>query len=172
MAANSMGVEPRAGTTIFDFANQELMRTGLGAIWLGDDPTEPDERDGPILMLVELPPNLRGEAHFHKSDSVTVVIEGSIKISGRWFEPGSVRVQNAGQVYGPTLTGPEGFRGMLIFEKRSASADEYVKDDIRERMEPGLAKLRAWASRQISFPDELLAEVAPDDLEVSDATTA
>jgi quercetin dioxygenase-like cupin family protein len=61
-----------------------------------------------MVLIVKYEPGSRVEPHFHHSDYCSVVVQGSIEVTRRNHEVGSIRIVNAGTVYGPLVAGPEG----------------------------------------------------------------
>src|SRR5437016_6199126 len=100
----------RAGRVEFDIS--ELEQTTFAV--LGEDP------EGPVVGFLVDKPNAEYAAHYHNSDYVTVIMEGSVRIGRKWYRPGSVYVQDGGAVYGPSLVGPEGVKAIVFFARRRA----------------------------------------------------
>jgi hypothetical protein len=116
------------------------------AMWfLGDD------EDGPMVVCIDIPPNTTGHvtpAHSHASDQVRIILTGTFRIGNDWYGPGDIRFQEAGKIYGPEETGPEGSRQILIFNKRSGVAANDRRTGINEA---GLAIVKYIA--EMSKPD-------------------
>jgi quercetin dioxygenase-like cupin family protein len=75
-----------------------------------------DERGAATLMLiVKYEPGSEVGPHFHHSDYASIVVQGSIEVTRRNHEVGSIRVVNAGTVYGPLVAGPEGCTVVEVF---------------------------------------------------------
>jgi quercetin dioxygenase-like cupin family protein len=75
-----------------------------------------DERGAATMMLiVKYEPGSRVEPHYHHSDYASIVVEGSIEVTRRNETVGSIRVVNAGTVYGPLVAGPEGCTVVEVF---------------------------------------------------------
>ena len=75
-----------------------------------------DERGAATLMLiVKYDAGARIGPHFHHSDYASIVVEGSIEVTRRNHDVGSIRVVNAGTVYGPLVAGPEGCTVIDVF---------------------------------------------------------
>lgn len=114
------------------------------AFWfLGDD------EDGPMVVCVDLPPNTTGHvtpAHKHASDQVRIILSGTFQIGNDVLKAGDVRFQEAGKIYGPEITGPEGSRQILIFNKRMGVVADYVKTG-KEPAGDALLKLIAEMSK-------------------------
>jgi hypothetical protein len=60
------------------------------------------------ILLVKYEPGSYVAPHYHHADYCSVVVQGSIEVTRRNHEVGSIRVVNAGTVYGPLIAGPEG----------------------------------------------------------------
>jgi quercetin dioxygenase-like cupin family protein len=67
------------------------------------------------VMIVKYDPGARVDPHYHHCDYCSIVVEGSMEITRRVHGVGSVRVVNAGTVYGPLLAGPEGCTVIDVF---------------------------------------------------------
>jgi hypothetical protein len=102
---------------------------GMTTLNMGDDP------DGPVAVLFSMPPNLEFAAHYHETDQCFVVLEGSWRIGRTWYGPGSVRVQDAGSVYGPGVVGPDGLKAISFYGDRTKLPDQYASDRDRRRGE-------------------------------------
>lgn len=95
---------------------------GMTTMNLGDD------IHGPSAVVFSLPPNFEFATHYHETDQCFVVLEGSLRVGRTWFGPGSVRLQDAGSVYGPGLTGPEGCKAISFYGDRSKLPDKFASD--------------------------------------------
>jgi hypothetical protein len=72
-------------------------------------PLSADERGTPAtLLVVKYEPGSQVGPHYHHSDYCSIVVEGSIGVTRKNHEVGSMRIVNAGTVYGPLVAGPEG----------------------------------------------------------------
>jgi mannose-6-phosphate isomerase-like protein (cupin superfamily) len=127
----------RAGRTTFELSHPDLNTSpfGMAIVNMGEDPR------GPCAVVFHLEPNLEFAAHYHDTDQCFVVLEGSIRVGRTWFGPGSVRVQNAGSVYGPVLSGPTGCEAISFYGDRSALPDQFASERDRKRSEELMAKL-------------------------------
>jgi mannose-6-phosphate isomerase-like protein (cupin superfamily) len=127
----------RAGRTTFELSDPGLNTSpmGMAIVNLGEDP------HGPCAITFHLEPNLEFAAHYHDTDQCFVVLEGSIRVGRTWYGPGSVRVQNAGSVYGPVLSGPEGCEAISFYGDRSAIPDQFASERDRKRSEELMAKM-------------------------------
>jgi len=75
-----------------------------------------DERGAATLMLiVKYEAGSHVDPHFHHSDYASIVVDGSIEVTRRNHEVGSIRVVNAGTVYGPLVAGPDGCTVVEVF---------------------------------------------------------
>lgn len=121
----------RGGRISFNIADEALEAEpfGMTIINFGDDPK------GPCTVVFTLPPGLEGAAHYHGTEQCFVVIDGSVRIGRTWYGPGSVRIQEAGSVYGPLLAGPEGCRAIAFYGDRSELPDKFASERDRRRYE-------------------------------------
>jgi hypothetical protein len=149
---NSMGIAARGGRVDFTFDSPELQATQFGAVWLTDD------SHGPLAVFIELGPNIESSAHHHESDYITVVVSGALRVGRKWFGPGSVRVQEKGSVYGPSLTGPEGVRVVVFFSDRHGLPDQFAKASEREMMADMMEALGAFGRREGPLPGFLTGD--------------
>ncbi|HEY7106713.1 MAG TPA: hypothetical protein VH986_09945 [Acidimicrobiia bacterium] len=67
------------------------------------------------VMIVKYDPGARVEPHYHDCDYCSIVVEGSMQITRRVHGVRSVRVVNAGTVYGPLVAGPDGCTVIDVF---------------------------------------------------------
>ena len=75
-----------------------------------------DDRGAATLMLVvKYEPGAHIGPHFHHSDYASIVVAGSIEVTRRNHEVGSIRVVNQGTVYGPLIAGPDGCTVIDVF---------------------------------------------------------
>ncbi len=75
-----------------------------------------DERGAATtILVVKYAPGTRVEPHYHGSDYCSIVVDGSIEVTRRNHEVGSMRFVNAGTTYGPLVAGPEGCTVVDIF---------------------------------------------------------
>ena len=144
--ANTMGVKTKAGRFDFDFNEPGLVKDGSGAVFLTDAP------DGPLAMFITLPGNIVAPAHSHSTDTITVVIEGSLRVGKKWFGPGSFRIQERNSIYGPSLTGPDGLKCIVFMADRNGLPDQFAREEDRIAMAPMMAKLAEFARAGGSLP--------------------
>jgi hypothetical protein len=157
MAKNLQNVEYKQGHIDWSFekgpwfepggavAEGEAAQRGLkSSFWfIGDD------EDGPMVVFIDIPPNTTGRltpAHSHASDQVRIIVSGDFKIGNDWYRAGDVRFQEAGKIYGPEMTGPEGSRQILVFSNRSGVVADYLGQE-REPAAAGLLQLIAKMSK-------------------------
>jgi quercetin dioxygenase-like cupin family protein len=94
-----------------------------------------DERGSVVQMIVvKYDPGARIEPHYHECDYCSIVVEGSIEVTRRVHDVGSVRVVKAGTVYGPLVAGPDGCTVIDIFAtgepgSRARAMNTYVTAD-------------------------------------------
>jgi hypothetical protein len=124
MLVNSLGLEPRAGhiDTSFDdpaWSEVDGMRYSLWC--LSANPA------GPAVVLVDAPPGTEDvPVRQHGTDQFRLVLAGSCRIGDTWYRTGDVRVQDAGEFFGPEVTGPEGCRQVIVFARRDACQPVYA----------------------------------------------
>jgi quercetin dioxygenase-like cupin family protein len=66
-------------------------------------------------VMVRYEPGSEVPVHYHPTDYCSIVVEGTIEITRRVHEPGSVRLVKAGTAYGPLRVGDEGCTVIDIF---------------------------------------------------------
>jgi quercetin dioxygenase-like cupin family protein len=75
-----------------------------------------DERGAATtILIVKYEPGSHVEPHYHHADYCSIVVEGSIEVTRRSHGVGSMRVVNAGTVYGPLIAGPDGCTVIEVF---------------------------------------------------------
>ena len=114
---------------------------GFSRFDFGDDP------HGPLMVVQVIPPDLDFATHYHDTDYCTIVLEGSLRVGRTWYHAGHFRVQDAGSVYGPVRSGPEGCKVVSFYADRAELPDKFARDADRVRYEklmPGL--LAAYAA--------------------------
>ena len=89
------------------------------------------------------PPDLEWAAHCHDTETITVVVEGSVRVGTKWYGPGSVRVQERGSVYGPGRTGPDGAKTVVFYADRRGLPDQFPRDEDRRTYADLPARSRA-----------------------------
>ncbi|HEX3453087.1 MAG TPA: hypothetical protein VHS03_00565 [Gaiellaceae bacterium] len=67
------------------------------------------------MLVVKYAPGCHVEPHYHGADYCSIVVEGSIEVTRRTHEVGSMRFVKAGTTYGPLVAGPEGCTVVDIF---------------------------------------------------------
>ena len=133
-------VPMRAGRATFDITGPECdgFPMGMATVNLGA------EEDGPLIVVLNLAPNLEFAPHYHNTDQCFVVVEGTMRVGRTWFGPGSVRIQEVGAVYGPVLTGPEGCKTICFYRDRSRTfPDQFASERDRQRGEQLMARFNA-----------------------------
>jgi quercetin dioxygenase-like cupin family protein len=73
------------------------------------------EGDETMALMVHYDPGSHVPVHHHPSDYCSIVVEGSIEITRKRHEVGSVRIVKAGTAYGPLNVGPEGCTVIDVF---------------------------------------------------------
>ena len=111
-----------------------------------------DDPHGPLAVFIEIGPNLPAPPHHHESDYVTIVVSGSLRVGRKWFHPGSVRVQEKGSTYGPSLTGPDGLRVVVFFADRHGLPDQFSKAADREMMAEAMEALGRFGRGEGPLP--------------------
>ena len=71
--------------------------------------------DETMALLVRYDPGSEVPVHHHPSDYCSVVVEGSIEVTRKVHEVGSVRIVKAGTAYGPLKVGDSGCTVIDIF---------------------------------------------------------
>ena len=137
-ATNTMNVPTKAGRFDFDFSEPKLV-DGAGAVFLTDEP------DGPLAMFITLPGDTESPAHSHNTDTITVVIEGSLRVGKKWFGPGSIRVQEKNSIYGPSMTGPDGLKAIVFLADRNGLPDQFAKQEDVVAFAPMMEQLADFA---------------------------
>ena len=75
-----------------------------------------DDRGAATTMLVvKYEPGAHVAPHFHHADYCSIVVQGSIEVTRHHDDVGSLRIVNAGTVYGPLVAGPEGCTVIDVF---------------------------------------------------------
>lgn len=121
----------RGGRLSFDIKDPglEALPFGMTMLNMGDDP------HGACAVVFTLQPHFEFASHYHDTDQCFVVIEGSLRIGRTWYGPGSVRVQEAGAVYGPGLAGPDGCRAIAFYGDRTKLPDKFASERDRRKYE-------------------------------------
>lgn len=157
MAITLLPTEKRAGRVQFNFL--ELQHSTFAV--LGDDP------EGPAVGFLVDEPNVEYAAHYHETDYVTVIVEGSVRIGRTWLERGAIYVQDKGAPYGPILVGPGGLRAVVFFTKRRALTDQFPRERDRIANEDIQAQATAMAETLVALgrgdvsADDVLARLQP-----------
>jgi hypothetical protein len=70
----------------------------------------------PAALLLEMPPNYTLFRHGHPCARFEVVVQGALDVGdGRIAKPGDIFTADAGTLYGPHKTGPEGATTIEVF---------------------------------------------------------
>ncbi len=109
--------------------------------WQGDDRVLTalvdlgDDEDGarPLVAFVRYAPGITVKPHAHASDYCSIVVQGSVEVTRRVHETGSVRFVSAGTVYGPLVAGTEGTTLIDVFTDREGIFPLWVKVEEAER---------------------------------------
>jgi hypothetical protein len=147
----NLDVPKKGGRIRFTLDEPRLARQffGLTRFEFGDDP------HGPLMVVQVIPPDLEFAAHYHDTDYCTLVLEGSLRVGRTWYTAGPFRVQDAGSVYGPSRSGPEGCKVVSFYADRSELPDKFTRDADRQRFEAALPKLlAAYAAAGMGRRDE------------------
>ena len=83
----------------------------------------------PLVALVRYDPGAQVPVHHHGTDYVSIVVAGSIEVTRKRHERGSVRVVKQGTAYGPLVAGPEGCDVIDIFADRSGVMATFIDAD-------------------------------------------
>jgi hypothetical protein len=83
------------------------------------------------MLVVKYSPGSVVKPHYHHADYCSIVVEGSIEVTRHHEGVGTMRIVNAGTVYGPLVAGPEGCTVVEVFATGIAdpsvtSANTYV----------------------------------------------
>ena len=89
--------------------------TRTAAFFLGDGEGDP------AVFAMEVTSNYQFPVHYHKTHYMTIVLRGSLRVGRHWYQPGDIRLQEEGSVYGPEEAGPDGCYMLNIFADRRGS---------------------------------------------------
>lgn len=126
---SNLALTKRGGRTSFTIDEPKLREQffGFTKFEFGDDP------HGPLMVVQVIPPDLDFASHFHDTDYCTVVLAGSLRVGRTWYRAGHLRVQDAGSVYGPIRSGPDGATVVSFYGDRSALPDRFTRDEDQRR---------------------------------------
>src|SRR5262249_55985704 len=127
----------RAGRIVFDIDSGSLDAYPLGVAQVDIGPEGPH---GPCMLAVNMRPGISFPAHYHLSDQIAVVLEGSFRVGRTWYGPGSIRVQEENTVYGPVESGPEGCKIVGFYADRADVSDHHATESARRQAEKVKAK--------------------------------
>jgi hypothetical protein len=114
--------EPYFGLTKFEFGESE---------------------NGPLMVILVIPPDIEFAPHYHNTDYCTVVMKGALKVGNTWYNEGDIRVQDEGSVYGPIWSGPDGCTTLNFYGDRAALPDQFTKEAHKQRFEELMPIARA-----------------------------
>lgn len=77
------------------------------------------DADRPMVVVVCYPPGCLVPPHHHETDSLSIMVQGDMLVSGRQHTVGSMRFIGHGTGYGPLEIGPDGCTVIDIFINRS-----------------------------------------------------
>lgn len=140
---SNVALPKRGGRTSFTIDEPKLREQffGFTKFEFGDDP------HGPLMVVQVIPPDLDFASHYHDTDYCTVVLAGSLRVGRTWYRSGHLRVQDAGSVYGPIRSGPEGATVVSFYGDRSALPDQFTRDADQRRYDELMpAALAAYAA--------------------------
>lgn len=125
----NLDLAKRGGRISFTADDQKLRTQffGFTTFEFGNDP------HGPLMVVQVVPPNLDFAAHYHDTDYSTIVLQGALRVGRAWCRAGHVRVQDAGSVYGPLRSGPEGATVVSFYGDRAALPDQFTRETDRVR---------------------------------------
>jgi quercetin dioxygenase-like cupin family protein len=67
------------------------------------------------VIVVRYEPGAEVAPHYHQADYCSIVVEGSIEVTRKTHEVGSMRTATAGTAYGPLVAGPDGCTVVDVF---------------------------------------------------------
>ena len=84
---------------------------------------DPTTGNALLLLFAEYGPEATVNVHSHLVDYASIVLSGSIEVTRRIEEVGSIRLVSAGTAYGPLRAGPEGCTVLDVFALGEKSRD-------------------------------------------------
>lgn len=128
-------------------ATREVMPGwNLGAIVMGDDPTDPSV---PVASVLKIAPGDTLPRHTHDCFRVEVIVQGSITLpDGDVLHPGDIMTSRPREYYGPHVAGPDGCLSVEIFSRLSGTPpisdpnDEHAAA-VAERVNAVIERLQA-----------------------------
>jgi anti-sigma factor ChrR (cupin superfamily) len=94
-----------------EWKHDPVKKLSYSTVQLGVD----DRGAATTMLVVKYEPGSVVGPHYHHCDYCSVVVEGSIEVTRRNHEVGSIRVVDAGTAYGPLVAGPEGCTVIEVF---------------------------------------------------------
>jgi hypothetical protein len=65
-------------------------------------------------------------ARTHSTTTMTVVLEGSVQLDGRWMRLGDIQLAPAGLVHGDLVVGPDGATVFVMFAERAGMIPRFI----------------------------------------------
>ena len=94
----------------------------------------PQDGNSVLMVVVDYEPNAHVDTHYHLVDYASFVVRGSIEITRRIEEVGSMRFVSAGTAYGPLRAGEEGCTVVDVFAL-GAGGPELVRAQYLNRVD-------------------------------------
>lgn len=116
--------DPDGAWRDIDTYNLSVLHHHLGGNGLDNEAT---------VSVIRYWPGSEVPVHFHTVDYCSIVVEGSIEVTRRVYQPGSMRFVRANTAYGPLKAGPEGCTVIDFFA--GGSPDKPVETHFIERAE-------------------------------------
>jgi hypothetical protein len=121
---------------------------------------EPDDPAAPTFVMTRLPANGVLPPHYHESTFVDVVVQGSVKVGGKWYGPGDVRCLAWGVKYGPSEAGPEGVTLLEFYADGRGRRGMHDPAWITDEFEAEVAKFTVTAGDAAQESRERLASMS------------
>ncbi|MEU7811711.1 hypothetical protein [Pseudonocardia sp. NPDC049154] len=114
--------------------------TRFAGFFLGDGDSDP------AVFPMEVGPDYRFPVHYHRTHYMSLILRGSLRVGKRWYEPGDIRLQEKGSVYGPEEAGPEGCYMLNIFADRRGFTPQLLGEEPTEPapVEPHVLLSKVW----------------------------
>lgn len=71
----------------------------------------------------------------HDTPCMTIVVEGSIQLDGRWLAPGDIELAPAGVAHGDLVIGPDGVVFAIMFAQRAGMVPKFASLDDQHRFD-------------------------------------
>ena len=136
---NGANLTKKAGRIQFSISDPKLKDPYFGVTKFEFGESE----NGPLMVILVIPPDIEFAPHYHNTDYYTVVMKGALKVGNTWYTEGDVRVQDDGSVYGPIWSGHDGCTTLNFYGDRSALPDQFTKKKHQKRFEELLPIARA-----------------------------